>query len=310
MPRTPRLDAPGTLHHVFNRGARKERVYFDDEGYIEFLALLAQLPARFGTRVHAYALMPNHFHLILEPGPAGLGPAMQLLQGGYSRWLNARRGWDGPVWRERFRSRLIDSDIYCAHLLAYLHLNPVNAGLADHVDSAEWTSHAAYLGSIPRPDWLTTDSLLEVHGGVDAYRGYVADVRAGVETGPDGFDPERVRRGRPRVAPPAVDAPEPSPSRQWPLQPESAWIALEAITGQPRSALTTRHHGPAGNVGWWLVLWWLPLATGQSTAAVAADFGLARSTASRAAAQLRKRAATDAHVARMVERLASLLPGG
>jgi REP element-mobilizing transposase RayT len=137
-----------------NRGARKEAVFLDAASCERFVGLLAELPGRFGVTVHGYALMPNHFHVLLTAGPRGLGPSMKYLQGEYSRWLNAEKSWDGPVWRARYRSRPVDSEDYWRHLLAYVHLNPVKGRLVPKVGHSIWTSHAAYAGTRPVPDWL------------------------------------------------------------------------------------------------------------------------------------------------------------
>ena len=129
MSRPPRLDYPGARHHVMNRGARREAIFLDQQTCVRFLALLGTLPGRFGVRVHGYALMPNHFHLMLESTRGNLSRAMQYLSGEFVRRANARRSWDGPIFKGRFRNRVVETDAYWRDLLCYLHLNPIRAHL-------------------------------------------------------------------------------------------------------------------------------------------------------------------------------------
>lgn len=287
MPRHPRLDTPGSFHHVMNRGARRQRIFGDDDSYLRFLELLAQLPGRFGVRVHAFALMPNHFHLLLEAGPHGLAAAMQFLQAQYSRWLNRVRSWDGPIWRARFTSRLVEDEPYLGHVLAYIHRNPVEAHICCHEDQARWTSHLHYVGESAPPEWLTTTTLLDVYGGEDAYRDYLEGLRTGRQETPDGFDPDKLWRQQSRVATPLTWAPSTPPQQApvWSL--DAAWRALEAASGKTRLELCGRTGGAGPQGWWWLTLWWLRRATRLPAATLAEELGVHRSALSRAEKRLR-----------------------
>mgnify|MGYP000887075047 CR=1 FL=1 len=120
--RLTRLDSPGARHHVMNRGARHEPILATDDAKHMFLELLADLPQRFGIRVHGYVLMPNHYHLMLETVTGELPRAMRHLGGEFARRLNTELHWDGPVCKGRYRNRIVGTDSYWRHLLAYLHL--------------------------------------------------------------------------------------------------------------------------------------------------------------------------------------------
>jgi len=295
MPRIPRLDAAGSLHHVMNRGARRTDVFGDDDSHLQFLHLLSQLPERFGVKVHAYAVMPNHFHLLLEAGDRGLGTAMQFVQSGYSRWLNSQRAWDGPVWKARYRSRVVEADDYLIHVLAYIHLNPVKAHLAVHVDRAHWTSHAAYTGALERPPWLTTARLLEAFGTVEALQGYVEEVRIGRQPGPDGFDPGQLWVPAGRTLPPASALPV-APEGGFSLA--QAWEVLADVCGVQPGQLPTRSRSAELRMRRWLALWWLPKATGMRPSALSRELGVHKSTLSRAPERLRQLADRDPTLAR------------
>ncbi len=259
MARPPRIDFPGARHHVMNRGARHDAIFVDDATCSLFIDILAELPRRYGTRVHAWALMPNHYHLLVESPRGNLSEAMRHLQAHFTLRLNALHpGWDGPVFRGRFHNRLVDRDDWWVHLLAYLHLNPVEAHLAPNADLAHWTSHAAYVGLAPRPDWLYTAELLDLLGGVEAYRAYLWEVQVGRAVGPDDFDPDCFRSAAATALAPPQGERAPTPV----LAPSLVLAEICAVTGAPRPDLSRTIRGPVGNPARWLAAWWLVYGSG------------------------------------------------
>jgi hypothetical protein len=249
--------------------------------------------------------MPNHYHLLVACPRGGLGAAMQLLQSRFTRHINRTRGADGPLFRGRYRNRVVEDDRYWMHLLAYLHLNPVVAGLAPDAAEARWTSHAAYLGRERRPDWLRTDDLLDAFGSVEALVQYVTEVQIGREPGPDGFDPADLwsRPSSAALPAPRVERPH------WPWSEAAAWQTLASVTGveldRLRHSPTGRHGGSPGRD---VAFWWLPMALGVPRASVASKLGVDPAVASRAATRALRRCDEDPQVARWVERLAALVP--
>ena len=178
------------------RGARRAPIFRADEDCGLFVSLLSELKDRFDIRVHGFALMPNHYHLMLETPGGRLSRAMSWLLSSFCRDLNRRHDWDGPVFRGRFHNRVVTRDEHWMHLLAYIHLNPVRARLAMKPEQAEWTSHAFYAGSERTPDWFDGAELLGMFGGARAYLDYVRDVRAKRAEIPDDFDRVAFRGGR------------------------------------------------------------------------------------------------------------------
>lgn len=262
MSRSTRLDFPGARHHVMNRGARHAPVFPDDATCALFVDQLAELPVRFGVEVHAYALMPNHFHLMLETPRGDLSRAMRHLQSMFALGLNQLHpGWDGPLFKGRFHNRVIDDESWWAHLLAYLHLNPVKAHLAPNPDLARWTSHGAYVGSEPRPPWLTTSELLDIHGGVEGYRAYLWETRVGRRPPPEGFDPESFTSKTPTASAPASPrAPKSRPrerSAAPPADPQAVLAAVCSVMDLPRDELRRPGTGRDGNPARWMAAWWL-----------------------------------------------------
>ncbi len=165
MARKPRIDFPGAWHHVTHRGARKEPIFFIERHCQQWCDLLQDTVAALGLEVHAFALLPNHYHLLVRSVRGNLSRAMRHLNRGYSRAINRERGWDGPLLRDRFRSQLITDEKYLREVLLYIHLNPVRAHLVKRPDDPWWSSHCAYIDEEPKPDWLTTGELLPRLGG-------------------------------------------------------------------------------------------------------------------------------------------------
>jgi putative transposase len=145
MARLARVVAAGVPHHVTQRGNRRQTVFFGDDDYRAYKALLAEGCARAGVAVWGYCLMPNHVHLILVPGDeAGLREALGEAHRRYSRRVNFREGWRGYLWQGRFASAPMDE----AHLLAcarYVELNPVRARLTAAAEDWPWSSARAHL---------------------------------------------------------------------------------------------------------------------------------------------------------------------
>lgn len=250
MPRTLRLDFPGARHHVMNRGARRDTIFRSIEDCILFLNVLADLPERFDVRVHGWALMPNHYHLLLETPRGNLSAAMKHVGAEHTRRLNRREGWDGPVFRGRFLNRVVDSDRYWAYLLLYLHLNPVRAHLVRDPGEGFWTSHAAYAGTTRAPEWLTTEPLLALFGGREGYLAALEAVRVGRAQPPEGFDPDALwRPARTAVTP----TPPPPPKAD--IEAELARVA--AACGVTVADLETPRRGRGDNRARWTAAWWL-----------------------------------------------------
>lgn len=256
MPRPPRLDYKGARHHVMNRGARHEPIFVNDQTCALFLGGLAELPLRFGVRVHGYALMPNHYHLMLETPEGNLSRAMRHFQATFSRDFNRLHpGFDGPLFRGRFHNRLVDDEDWWTHLLAYIHLNPVEAHLVAKVDDSLWTSHAAYANLAATPDWLTTSELLALHGGREAYRHYLWEVQVGRRPGPEDFDAENFRTRRVSAPVPARLHP-PMPA----LDAHDVLATVCSTVGVKRDQLRRPALGPGGNQARWLAAHWLVYA--------------------------------------------------
>lgn len=163
MARLARVVAPGVPHLVTQRGNRGQEVFFEAGDYRAYRALLAEFCGTAGVAVWAHCLMPNHVHLILVPGHAdGLRQALGEAHRRYTRLVNARQGWLGHLWQERFHSFPMDEPALQA-AARYVELNPVRAGLAKKPKDWKWSSAAAHLAG--KDDALVTVApLLERFG--------------------------------------------------------------------------------------------------------------------------------------------------
>lgn len=184
MARLARVVAPGLPHHVTQRGNRRQTVFFSDDDYAAYKALLAEHCAAAGVAVWAWCLMPNHVHLILVPADGdGLRRALGEAHRRYTRRINFREGWRGYLWQGRFASVVMDE----AHLLTaarYVELNPVRAGLVKQARAWPWSSARAHLAG--RDDGLASVApLLELAGDWRAF------LRGGLETA----ELDAIRRG-------------------------------------------------------------------------------------------------------------------
>jgi putative transposase len=182
MPRRPRLNFPGGIHHVTARGNRRQAVFADARDYATFLALLGEVVARFTWHCHAYCLMGNHYHLVIQTPEANLSRGMQLLNSSYAQWFNRRHELDGHVFQGRFHAVVVESDWHLLELSRYLALNPVRGGLAAEPAGWPWSSYSALLrGS--GPAFLKVSRVLE-HFGADperARRAFHTFIAAGLE---------------------------------------------------------------------------------------------------------------------------------
>ena len=163
MARLARVVMEGVPHHVTQRGNRRQTVFFSEDDYAAYLALLAEACRAADVAVWAYCLMPNHVHLILVPSDAnGLRAALSEAHRRYSRRINFREGWRGYLWQGRFASAPMDED----HLMAaarYVELNPVRARLCARAEEWPWSSARAHLAG--RDDGVVrTAPLLEREG--------------------------------------------------------------------------------------------------------------------------------------------------
>ncbi|MFP5489001.1 MAG: transposase [Acidimicrobiia bacterium] len=167
MGRPRRTDSTG-FHHVVNRGVARQPIFFDVRDRVEFLRLLGVVHERFGVTTHAFALMSNHYHLVLECPDGGLADAMHVLGSVFVRHVNERAGRDGPLFKDRYYAKGVQTDDYLVRLVNYVHRNPLAIVSEEQLLGYRWSSLRIYSGDRRRPDWLRTDLVSGLYGGVEA----------------------------------------------------------------------------------------------------------------------------------------------
>src|SRR5690606_9803732 len=164
MARPIRLEFAGALYHVTARGDRREAIYEDDADREQFLSLLGDVVQLFNWRCHAYCLMTNHYHLVVETPDANLSKGMRQLNGVFTQWSNRRHRRSGHLFQGRFKAVLVDADRYLLELTRYVVLNPVRAHMVKSAGDWPWSSYRATIGDADAPAWLETDGLLAQFG--------------------------------------------------------------------------------------------------------------------------------------------------
>ena len=159
----PRIHYPGVFYHVINRGNQRCKLFWDNDDYQRMLERLEYASTRYQLRVHAYCLMPNHFHLLAEVGEHPLEAAMKSAETAFAQHSNRRHGKTGHVFQSRYRAVLCDKPSYLLELMRYIHLNPVRAGLVSCPEDWAWSSHRTYLGLAKTP-WLCQQEVMDWFG--------------------------------------------------------------------------------------------------------------------------------------------------
>jgi len=166
MPRQPRLDAPGALHHVMGRGIERTKVFPEDADREDFVTRLAALCRDRHLAVYAWVLMPTHFHLLVRTGDAPLAQNMRKLLTGYVVNFNRRHKRGGHLFQNRYKSIICEEEPYLLVLTRYIHLNPVRGGILARLSDLRrylWAGHSAILGVVER-DWQDTTTILSSFG--------------------------------------------------------------------------------------------------------------------------------------------------
>ena len=183
MPRPARIEYENAFYHVMNRGRGRKTIFKEKEHYLAFLETVEEASNRFQSIVHAYCLMGNHYHLLIETPLANLGRVMRHINGVYTQRYNRLKKTDGPLFRGRYKAILVDRDAYLLQLTRYIHRNPLEMKrpLVDTLAAYPWSSYPAYINKTPAPDWLEREKTYQLLGKKQKYKGYERYVGEGVD---------------------------------------------------------------------------------------------------------------------------------
>ncbi len=160
MARPLRIEYPGAWYHVLNRGRRKEKIFQNEKDYEIFLKVLEQVCRLYGFEIHAYSLLPNHYHLLIHTPRGNLSRGMRHLSGVYTQKYNKKHNIDGGIFKGRYKSMLVEDELYLLELVKYIHRNAFEAGLEEAIGQYKWDSHKGYMAEKDKQRWLITEEVL------------------------------------------------------------------------------------------------------------------------------------------------------
>ena len=162
MPRRPREEAPGAIHHVVAKGNAGEFVAYDDHDRVNLFARLERAIARCSWSCLAYCLLDTHLHLIVRTPDPNLGHGMQRFQAPYAQSFNRRHMREGHLFRGRFYSTRVRTNEHLYAAIVYVSMNPVRAGKVQRPELWRWSSYAATVGLEPAPSYLEVAAVLDL----------------------------------------------------------------------------------------------------------------------------------------------------
>lgn len=314
MARPLRLEHPGAIWHVTARGNERGDVFRDDVDREEFLSVLGRTVSLYGWRLHAYVLMGNHYHLLVETPEPTLSRGMRDLNGVTTQRFNRRHGRTGHLFEGRFKAILVEREAHLLEVARYVVLNPVKAGLARSAAGWTWSSYKATAGLVEGPEWLDTGWTLEQFGRrpSEARRRYVAFVAEGkgsgydpwsqlrgqVFLGSEEFAREAGRKANRKPAAREVPRAQREPVTRLPEEVAAAFaaarkVSLEEMAAAPRKHLVDRA----------LLAWALRSRSRAPLAAIAGLLGIGIAQASVLVRRGETLVAQDTKLAAAVERL-------
>ena len=172
MARPWRIQYEGAFYHVFSRGNNQQNIFVTDDDRHLFLDTIGQMTVRFDCEIFAYVLMDNHYHLLLRTLKANLSRSMQWLGTTYTRRFNLEHLQSGHLFQGRYKSILVENDVYLMQLSFYIHNNPLRAGIVRRLIDHRWSSYPAYAYNRRHPDWLDKDLILSQMHGENKHRQY------------------------------------------------------------------------------------------------------------------------------------------
>ncbi|MCP3872704.1 MAG: hypothetical protein GY699_06045, partial [Desulfobacteraceae bacterium] len=172
MARQWRIEFKGAYYHVMSRGIDGRDIAASIEDKQLFISVIEEMADRFETKIHAWVLMSNHYHLLIETPKPNLSKSMQWFGATFTRRYNVKHRRWGHLFQGRFKSLLIQDDTYLFRLSCYIHQNPLRAKLVTRLAEYPWGSYRAYAYGDPSPEWLSTDLILSLMDKKNPHKAY------------------------------------------------------------------------------------------------------------------------------------------
>jgi len=157
-----RIEYKGAFYHIISRGAKRDKIFFNDADKFKFLEKLGEAVDKFNLKIHGYVLMDNHYHLLKETPEGNLSKAMHYINTSYSNWVKSKHQIIGAVFQGRYKSILVEKEAYFLTLSAYIHLNPVRAEIVNTPEKYMWSSFNDYLGIEKSIPWIFSSEILKM----------------------------------------------------------------------------------------------------------------------------------------------------
>jgi len=185
MARPLRIEYPNAVYHVTSRGNARNKIFLDDHDRDNFLSVLNAVVKRYNWLCHAYCLMDNHYHLMIETPDANLSRGMRQLNGVYTQKYNWWHSKNGHIFQGRYKSIHVEKENYLLELCRYVVLNPVRANLVEKPEEWKWSSYGATAGLKNKPDYLTVDWIMGLFSSnkAEAQKRYGKFVKEGIHKG-------------------------------------------------------------------------------------------------------------------------------
>jgi len=175
MGRAPRIWFPGACYHIVVRGNRQQDIFHEPADRLMYLDKLRRVKTRTGFKLHAYVLMTNHVHLLMETGEISISEIMRDINGFYTREFNKKYELVGHLFQGRYRSILVERDTYLLEVSRYIHLNPVRAKIVTRPEDYPWSSYRGYIYG--GDDLVYNETILNMIGSperaVNQYKSFV-----------------------------------------------------------------------------------------------------------------------------------------
>jgi REP element-mobilizing transposase RayT len=180
MARKPRIEFEGALYHVITRGNQRQEIFRSSEDYVRYLRILDNYKSRYNYVLHAYVLMGNHVHLLIETKEVALSKILQGINQSFTMYFNRKYETVGHLFQGRYKAILCDQDSYLLSLVKYVHANPLRAGVAKTIDEYPWSSHGYYAEQTKNKSIVDTDFILNLFSRdkKKARRSYLEYMRA------------------------------------------------------------------------------------------------------------------------------------
>src|SRR5665648_347191 len=177
MTRPLRLSFENAFYHIIARDNRREKIFYFDRDKEIFLKRLKEMLIKYSMICYAYCLMDNHYHLFIKTNQSNLSQGIHYLNSSYANWFRNKHQIIGPLFQGRFKSILVDADNYALVLSAYIHLNPLRAGIIKQLEDYPWSSYLDYLNlrksDMTDPSFILKSIDHDTFKAIKKYRDYV-----------------------------------------------------------------------------------------------------------------------------------------